>query len=113
APGATPMNPGSIHKLTRHLQRAIHATITRGTVLASTASRKRVQLKIGLRAQEVADDVELLEPYGLTTIPLPDHDGVMTLAVGGDGSHRVAIMAGGRAHRPTDLEPGEVCLYTD
>lgn len=103
----------TVAKLLRPVRRRIGAMITRGYVLNVDAGGKRIRLKVGLREGEIADLVELLEPYGFSAPPLPDRDGVLTLALGGHGNHRVGLNAGGRKHRPRDLKPGEVCLYTD
>lgn len=106
------MTPNDLAKLLRPVKRRLNAAITRGYVLAVNATGTRVRLKAGLRDGEIGEDLDYLEPYGFTGIPLPDGDGVLTLAVGGHGNNRVALAAGGRAHRPRDLQPGEVCLYT-
>lgn len=105
------MKPSDFGKMTRPLRRRLGALFMRGTVLDVEAGGSRVRVKVGLRAGEVADFLELFEPFGFTSPPLPDRDGVITLAIGGHGSNRIAFNAGGRYHRPTDLAPGESCVY--
>lgn len=105
------MKAQDMAKLMRPLRRGLRAIISRGFITAVAATGQRIRLKAGLREGEVADDVELFEPFGFTGVPLPDRDGLLTFAVGGNANHRIAINAGGRYHRPTDLEPGEACVY--
>ncbi len=61
---------------------------------------------------ETADDVEHFQAYGLTSVPLPGAEGLY-LAVGGQRGAAVAALIGDERHRPTGLQPGEVCLYDD
>ena len=95
----------------RPLKRRLGALFMRGTVLDVDYGGARVRVKVGLRAGEVADFLELFEPHGFTAPPLPNKDGVITLAIAGFGSNRIAFNAGGRYNRPNDIEPGEACVY--
>lgn len=61
-------------------------------------------------ADDADDEVELFEPYGLTSGPPPGSEGV-GLRVGGERAHTIVVAVGNRAHRPSGIEQGEVALY--
>lgn len=56
--------------------------------------------------------VEEHSAYGFEARPLPGAD-VLMLSLGGSRGHAVAASVADRRHRPSDLEEGEVALYTD
>ncbi|MGS1116867.1 phage baseplate assembly protein V [Castellaniella sp. UC4442_H9] len=86
--------------------------IARGTVALVDASRRLQALQARLTAGEVKDAVEHFEPYGYTSNPLAGAEAILAF-VGGDRSHCVALIVADRRYRPTELQPGEVCLFTD
>jgi len=92
------------------LRGVIAGLLVRGTVLATNAAAACQRLQAQLRAGEVADDIEHLEPYGLTAHALQGAE-VVTASMGGDASHQVVLIVSDRRHRPADLTAGEVCLY--
>jgi len=94
------------------LRGVIAGLLVRGTVLATNAAAACQRLQAQLRAGEVADDIEHLEPYGLSAHALEGAE-VVTASIGGDASHQVVLIVADRRHRPTDLTAGEVCLYDD
>lgn len=69
-------------------------------------------LQLELLADEVLDDVERHQDYGLTSHPLPGASAV-TLAVGGARRRSIAIAVGDRRYRLTGLAAGEVALHDD
>lgn len=76
----------------------------------ATGKMQRLQLRI--LAGETADKVERAEPYGLSAHPLPGAE-AFVVANGGSRSHLVALLVGDpRHHRPVDLAPGEVVVYS-
>lgn len=70
------------------------------------------QLQIELLADEVMDEVERHQDYGLTSVPLPGASAV-TLAVGGTRGRSIALAVGDRRYRLTGLAAGEVALHDD
>lgn len=85
--------------------------VSRATVAMTNAAAKMQALQLRLYAGEVRDAVEHFENYGITVRPLNGAEAVV-LSVGGDRSSSVAICVADRRYRPTDLAPGEVCIYT-
>lgn len=86
--------------------------LSRYTVVLANAEGKLQRLQIRVLAGEVLDGVEDLEQYGFSSVPLAGAGGV-ALFFGGDRSHGVALPPNDKRYRPTDLEPGDVAIYTD
>lgn len=70
------------------------------------------QVQVELLADEVQDEVEHFQPYGLTAHPLAGAEGV-ALSVGGLRSHAIVVAVGDRRYRLTGLAAGEVALHDD
>jgi len=86
--------------------------LSRCTVVLTQAAAKTQRLQVRLMAGELKDDMELFEQYGFTSVV---HSGASGLALffGGDRSHGVVVLPGDKRYRPTDLQPGEVAVYSD
>lgn len=91
---------------------SLKSMMARGTVVLAAAGKMMQTLQVRLTAGELKDNVEHFEPYGLTSNPLPGAE-VLTMFLGGDRSHAVVVVAADRRFRITQLEPGEVAIYTD
>jgi len=82
-------------------------------VLARVNSSPAIQAASGeALAGEQIRDVELMQHYGLTSVPPAGTMGVM-IALGGRTSHGVIIATEHAAYRLQALESGEVAIYTD
>lgn len=84
--------------------------------LAGRALITRVKYVNGIRYFQVQqeggqplDNIEHLEPFGFTSHPLPNAEGLV-LAFNGNGSHSVAILAGDQRYRLI-IEEGEAAIY--
>lgn len=67
--------------------------------------------KIVLLADEVLDEIERIQEYGFTSVPLPGCEGVAVF-VGGNRGNGSIIATDDRRYRPTSLEPGDVAIYS-
>ena len=85
--------------------------VSRGIVTRVDDSKPTQVIQIQLRADEVADLVEHLQPWGVSFHPTPQSE-VVVLAVGGEQRHLVALNATDRSLRPKDASEGEGGLYT-
>jgi hypothetical protein len=79
-----------------------------------TGKAQRVQVH-GV-AKQLLDNIEHMQPYGLTAQPMPiDGDGhgaeCLLIDVGGT-TYRVVAAASDRRYRPRTCRPGDVVLYT-
>lgn len=75
--------------------------------LASQGPVERVQLET---PGGVTQDVERFENFGFASACLPGCDSVRFLAC---GTTPVALGSHDRRYRPTDLQPGDVCMYNE
>jgi phage baseplate assembly protein V len=102
----------SIRRTVEPLRRRIHLMIGRAVLsaLADGAARQRVQFS-ALKG-EVKADVERVQDYGFTSHPLPGAQ-IVFVSLSGNRDHPLVIRADDPRHRKKNLEPGEVCLYTD
>lgn len=91
---------------------SLKSMMARGTVVLAVAGKMMQTLQVRLTANELKDNVEHFEPYGLTSHPLPGAE-VLTLFLGGDRSNAVVVVASDRRYRIKELAPGEVAIYTD
>jgi phage baseplate assembly protein V len=92
--------------------RRLDMMISRG-VLRATSDKGGVQsMQLGLLEGEVADKVERIQTYGLSTVPPNDGDALVCF-VSGNRDHGVVLAVNDRASRPKEQRVGEVCLYND
>lgn len=80
------------------------------TLIDDATKMQGVQVK--LLDGEVCNNVDRLQQYGFTSVPLPGAEGVY-LALGGSRDHGVVIVADDRRYRIKGLQGGEVAIYTD
>lgn len=88
------------------------ALLVSRAVVSRTTARQCQELQVKLHEDEVEDDVEHFEPYGFTSRPRAGAEAI-TVSVGGDRSHLVAIVVGDRRYRITTLAEGEVAIHND
>ena len=92
--------------------RRLSNMMARGTVTLVNAATKLQSLQLRLLAGETKDQVEYLEPYGLTSNPNPGAE-CLVLFLDGDRSHGVVVCVADRRYRLKNLASGEVALYDD
>ncbi|GBQ84058.1 bacteriophage protein [Gluconacetobacter johannae DSM 13595] len=73
-------------------------------------SRTTATVQVALPGGELHSDVPMVQLYGFASRPVPGSD-LIVLFQGGDRSRGVAIASGDQRNRPTDLQPGEACLF--
>jgi phage baseplate assembly protein V len=93
------------------LQRRVMLAIGRGTLgpVDDGSGLQRSQVK--LLAGETRDNVERIQQYGISAVPLPGA-AVLVVCVGGNRDHPVIIGVDDQRHRPTGMQPGDVCIYS-
>src|SRR5687768_8128760 len=99
----------------------VNGMVKRGVIRRVTDSTKVQSLQLSALDDETPDDVEHLQPFGVSFVP-PAGAEVVALAVGGNSDHLFALGASSRAHRPTrrggvhespvSIGEGEGGLYT-
>lgn len=100
----------TIKKIIAPLQRRIMMMILRG-VIQSVKSDTGLQLvQLTALPGEVIDNLEYVEPYGFTSIPVAGAEAVV-LFIGGNRDHGIILSAGDRRYRPKTLSPGDSAMY--
>jgi len=72
----------------------------------------RQRLQMTALKGEVKDQVERIQEYGFTSVPLPGAQ-IIFLSLAGNRDHPIAIAVDDPRYRLHNLAPGEVALYTD
>ena len=93
------------------LARRISMALGIGRQTADTdESQATATLQVALTAGELRDGVPLMQHYGFASRPMAGAD-VVVVFQSGDRARGVAVATGDQRYRPTDLAPGEACLF--
>jgi phage baseplate assembly protein V len=99
-----------IRRLMAPLHTRVVNMIARGIVKRVDDAKKAQVLQLGILADEVKDDVERLQNYGFTSVPLEGAEAVIVFP-GGKRDHAVTVVTEDRRYRIRNLESGEVAVY--
>lgn len=102
----------AIAKMTEDMRGKINLMIGRALLAAVNDAGAIQTAQAQLLADEVQDDAERVQTYGLTSVP---HEGAeaVVVFVGGNRDHGLIIAVEDRRYRLTGLAAGEVALYDD
>ena len=99
-----------LNRVLRPLKQRIFLMIARGVFRALIEDKGQPQLSVMLLDGEEAQNVELIQPFGMATSPPPDSD-CLVVCPGGDRGMGICIAVEDRRARPKGLEVGEVVFY--
>jgi len=102
----------ALHKLTESMRAKVQLMVGRAILSAVSDGAAIQTVQARMLADEVLDDVERIQQYGFTSVPLPGAEGVVVL-VGGNRDHGLVIATDDRRYRLTGLPGGEVAIYDD
>ncbi|MQX36811.1 phage baseplate assembly protein V [Roseospira navarrensis] len=102
----------AIHKATGAVSTRLRLMVRWGVLRLVRATMQTQELQVSVYDGETHDRVKHALPYGFSAHPLPGSEVVLVFP-GGVSSTPIALVVGGRAHRPTDLQRGEVAIYDD
>ncbi|HEY4254590.1 MAG TPA: phage baseplate assembly protein V [Roseomonas sp.] len=100
-----------IQRMMAPLHDRVMLAIGRAVINAVNDGGGLQRLQVTLLEDEVRDDVERVQQYGLSAAPLPGADAVV-VCIGGSRDHPIVIAVDDRRHRPV-LGAGEVALYSN
>lgn len=100
-----------VKRLTRGLRGRVFGMIRRSTLGTLTPTTLLQTIQAKTTKDDVDDGVELFEPYGFTSGPPPNSEGLI-LRVGAERASSVGILFGSRSTRLQGVLQGEVALYT-
>lgn len=102
----------AIERMTAGARQRVSLMVGR-CILRAINDTKGVQLvQAQLMADELHGDMERIQQYGFTGVPLPGAEGVAVF-VGGNRDHGLIIAVEDRRYRLKGLAGGEVAMYTD
>lgn len=101
-----------LEKFIAPLKRRVLQSVARALIKTISDDKGLQKLQVELLADEVHSNVDRVQEYGFTSVPLPGAEGVF-VSVGGSREHGVIIAIDDRRYRLKNLAPGEVALYTD
>ena len=101
-----------INKLIAPLKRRVYLMIGRCMITAIDDSTDIQSMQIKSLDGEVHDGVERFQDYGFTSVPQKGSEGFAAF-VAGIRAHGLMVKVDDRRYRPKNLQPGEVCFYTD
>jgi phage baseplate assembly protein V len=92
--------------------RRLDMMFSRG-VLRATVDENGVQtMQVGLLEDEVADEVERVQSYGLSAVPPNGGDAVVAF-ISGNRDHGMVLAVNDRESRPREQKGGEVTVYNN
>ncbi len=100
-----------VHKATHRAKTRVANMLVRFVVDSVDDSSGFQKLSVEALATEGIDEVEHMQPGGLTHHSLPGAEGVL-LSLGGSREIVIALAAANRDARPNDLLDGETALYS-
>ena len=100
----------NLYRFLQPLQRRIVAIVSKAVLLEYRHSGKMPLLKVQLGADELKDNVELIQPYGFAARPLKGAE-VLTLFIGGVRDHGVAVVVDSSGDRIKLNADGDVCIF--
>ncbi len=86
--------------------------VTRAVVKLVDDAKKFQELQVDMLNGETRDEVERVQNYGFTSVPLAGAEAV-AVCVGGRRDHSIVIACDDRRYRLKGLTNGEVAIYTD
>lgn len=99
-----------VRRITDTIRKKIFLVAGRGTLKTVDNTKTTAKVQGEFIKDEIISDIEKLEDYGFTSYP---EEGAQIVAIFIDGNREqgLAIRTHDRRYRPTDLEPGEACMY--
>lgn len=96
--------------LIENLKRKIFLLLGRGIVKALTTNQGTQLIQVVALDGETISDVERMEEYGFTAVPLTDSEAAIGF-INGNRDQGLILCIGDRRYRPTNLASGEVQVY--
>lgn len=102
----------AIQRLTEDMRGKIRLMVGRAILSAVQDGGAIQTAQASLLADEAHDDMERVQQYGFTSVPMQGAEAVVVFP-GGNRDHGLIIAVDDRRYRLRGLESGEVALYTD
>ncbi len=99
-----------ISRMTSTMRKKIFLLVGRGELKAIDNSKNTAKCQSEFLKDELVSDIDKIEDYGFSSNP---ESGAQIVAIFLDGNREqgMGIRFHDRRYRPTDLKPGEACMY--
>jgi len=94
----------------KDLRSRVLSVVARGVVQLTEDNHGLRQVQVALLAQETRSDIEHMESFGFSAVPMKGAEALLVF-VGGNRDHPLIVSTPDRATRPQTLNPGESCVY--
>ena len=101
----------AIREVVKPLAKRVKLTVGKFVIEAIDDSKGLQLGKITLLADEVLDQIERIQEYGFTSVPVKGCEGIAVF-VGGNRGNGSIIATDDRRFRPKDLGEGDTAIYT-
>lgn len=106
------MNLLDFERLLRPLRTRVINMVARAVISLVDDAKKMQLVQIDVLDGETRADVERVQNYGFTSVPLKGAEAAV-MFVGGRRDHGLVVAVDDRRYRLTGLQDGEVAIYTD
>lgn len=100
-----------IAALMQPLHRRVMLMVGRGTLNLTDDANGQQRMQVSLLAGETRENVDRVQPYGLSSHPAPGGTAIV-VCVGGSRDHPIIIAVDEPRARPTGMAPGEVMIWS-
>lgn len=102
----------TLQRFVAPLARRVANMVSRATVQKTDDAPGVQELQLNLLDSELRDEIERVQEYGFSSVPLEGAEAVVVF-VGGRRDHGLAIATDDRRYRIGNLESGEVAVYNN
>ena len=102
----------SLKDLFSELRRKIALVLSRCVVSLVDDTKGIQSVQAEVLAGEVIDNIERLQNYGFTSVPLKNSEGLVGF-IGANREHGIIFVLDDSIYRLKNLAPGEVAIYTN
>ena len=99
-----------VQRIISTLRSKVFLAIGRGTLKTSDNTKNTAKMQGEFLKGEIISDIEKMEEYGFSSNPEAGAQ-IVAIFVDGNREQGLAIRTHDRRYRPTDLQPGEACMY--
>ena len=101
---------GSISRATDTIRKKIFLIAGRGTLKTIVVSKNTAKAQGEFLKDETISDIDVMEDYGFSSNPEAGAQ-IVAIFIDGNREQGISIRTHDRRYKPTDLQPGEACMY--
>jgi phage baseplate assembly protein V len=99
-----------VSRMMESLRKKTFLMVGRGELKTSDASKNTAKMQGEFLKDEIISDIEKMEDYGFSSCPEAGAQ-IVAIFIDGNREQGLVIRSHDRKYKPTDLQPGEACMY--